>query len=397
MSWQRDDGDWWQGHGNQSWHSYEDGHGWQDSDWRQSGGWSHGQWDLDTYWDEQYYGNKRNSWTSWSGQYSDSTHCDSMSNGKWWETPQGSFWGHTLDAAIEWGRDNGGIIIDKEFCQWWSDQGSKASSSIDTQDGVKPEAEKDQGSPEESGRDQCSTDSQFDHERNEGSTAGKIRYGKDSIPEYDGSSTMREYRRRVKPFESVTSISPQFRAGRLLERLSGQAWKAAETLDIDTIRQEEGVSVLLDHLEKELEPLEYMKTFQVLSYFYNQFRRQRGEQKMSNYDTSFRIQCEKLQEVGSPLEGTSRAWWFLQKAGINDEIRQKVVAAPRAEYDYLKLRQALVAIIPDVNKLEPPKPPDPPGKGQGHRHWQNRKSGSSFRVNAVAEANEEDEEENDDN
>lgn len=110
------------------------------------------------------------------------------------------------------------------------------SSSCSHDEPKQPEAEGQPGREEEGSRDQCSTESQFDAEKTESSIAGKVRYGKDSIPEFDGGGTMRDYRRRVKLFESVTSISPQFRAGRLLERLSGQAWKAAETLDIDAIR-----------------------------------------------------------------------------------------------------------------------------------------------------------------
>ena len=72
---------------------------------------------------------------------------------------------------------------------------------------------------------------------------------------------------------------------------------------------------------------------------------------MTTFDTSFRIQCEKLREVGSPLEGTAKAWWFLQKANISDEVRQKVVSAAGGTYEYTRLRQALVAVVPDVNRF----------------------------------------------
>ena len=112
---------------------------------------------------------------------------------------------------------------------------------------------------------------------------------------------------------------------------------------------------------------------------------------MTSYDTSFRIQCEKLKEVGSPLEGTAKAWWYLQKAYINDEIRQKAVTAAGGVYEYTKLRQALVAIIPDVNKL-PNEVNVSPSTGNSANHprkWQTRKQ---YRVNAVAEGEAEGEE-----
>ena len=288
-------------------------------------------------------------------------------SGKWWETPQGNFWGQTLDDAIEHAIYRGWITTDRAFCSWWAEQGVHSEEATSQPAGISRGSD---GGSEERG-------------------SQKDRYGKEVVPEYDGTTPMREYRRRVKLFESVSGISPQYRGGRLLERLSGLAWKAAETLDISEIANENGVSILLDHLESELEPLEYMKTFQVLTHFYNTFKRQRGEQ-MTEYDTSFRIQCDKLREVGSAIEGTTKAWWFLHKAGISDETRQKVVSAAGGTYDYQRLRQALVAIIPDVNRGSAAESAsNPSGFPNNRRVWQkNGKQGTSHRVNQVTDENE---------
>ncbi len=313
-----------------------------------------------------WYSNSGDGWGTRSGSRG-----SDPSLGKWWNTPQGRLWGNSLDEAIEHALSRGWIHLDKAFCTWWTG-------------GSTSEADNSRESSQEQSV-QGSTHGQSANDSEEGESK-KDRSGKDSIPEYDGTSTIREYRRRVKLFESVTSISPQYRGGRLLERLSGLAWRAAETLNIDDLKNENGVAILLDHLESELEPLEYMKTFQVLSHFYNSFRRQRGEQ-MTSFDTSFRIQCEKLREVGSPLEGTARAWWFLQKAGISDEVRQKVVSAANGQYEYTRLRQALVAIIPDVNKHNfdgASTQQGQPSQSGGHRKWQSHKKVTvSHRVNAV--------------
>ena len=372
MAWHDWHNDWWQGHGNQhSWHSWSD-----NDDGCGNWDWSQRHYESQASW--QSTQPTSSTWT-WSAPGSESSQLEAESVGKWWDTPQGQFWGNSLDEAIEWAMAKGRISVDKAFCLWWSSQtGSDTSLCVGDSQADLGQHPQDLLDPPDGDGESEKIDS----------TGGKVRYGKDSIPEFDGSTTMREYRRRVKLFESVTSISPQFRAGRLLERLSGLAWKAAETLDIESIKKENGVATLLDHLEAELEPLEYMKTFQVLSHFYSHFKRQRGEQ-MSTYDTNFRIQCEKLREVGSALEGTAKAWRFLQKAGISDETRQKVVSAAGGEYDYLRLRQALVAIIPDVNRGDASKNADSssaPQHGNG-RKWQNvRKVTTAHRVNAVAEA-----------
>ena len=296
------------------------------------------------------------------------TDWSSSTSGRWWETPQGSFWGTTLDDAIQIGLSRGWIHLDKAFCAWWMGRDVPEGAASQTSAAVQSNS---QGEGMVTGQG----------EDDDASFQKKERTGKDSLPEYDGSTPIREYRRRVALFESVTSISPQFRGGRLLERLSGLAWKACETLSITDLKCENGVSVLLNHLQTELEPLEYMRTFQVLSHFFNHFKRQRGEQ-MTSFDTSFRIQCEKMREVGSPLEGTAKAWWFLQKAAISDEVRQKVVSAANGQYEYTKLRQALVAIIPDVNRHAAEQAGGgTAGDGSHRRQWQNGKK--QYRVHAV--------------
>jgi hypothetical protein len=374
-----DNHDWWQGRSNQSWQDDEWSNHYSDQRWFSSD-WSQGHWDVESSWNHTPYFSRRSSWTTWSAPHSEHDWQERADSGRWWNTPKGRFWGDTLDEAVEWAVKQGWITTDKAFCQWWSSQNEAIPESLDegTEEPI-PDLEPINASGE------------GDRPSSSVGSSEKVRYGKDSIPEFDGSTTMREYRRRVKLFESVTSISPQYRAGRLLERLSGLAWKAAETLDLESIKTENGVSVLLAHLDQELEPLEYMKTFQVLSHFFDHFKRQRGEQ-MSSYDTSFRIQCDKLREVGSPLEGTAQAWWFLQKAGISDDTRQKVVSAAGGVYDYLKLRQALVAIIPDVHKhADASKSADSSMNGPGPRKWQNaKKFHVAHRVNAVAEAGEDD-------
>ena len=60
--------------------------------------------------------------------------------------------------------------------------------------------------------------------------------GKDHVPEYSGDSPMREYQRRVRLFEASTGIDPSYRAQKLMERLTGQAWRATESLDLGEIQ-----------------------------------------------------------------------------------------------------------------------------------------------------------------
>ena len=86
------------------------------------------------------------------------------------------------------------------------------------------------------------------------------------------------------------------------------------------------MQILLDHLWAELGPLEFVRVFKTLHEFYNKFHRQHSKDFVS-YDTAFRTQLRLLDEVGAGLEGLTKGYWYLAKAGINDDLRQKVVLA----------------------------------------------------------------------
>ena len=192
--------------------------------------------------------------------------------------------------------------------------------------------------------------------------------GKDFIPEYDGSGPMREYQRRVKLFEMSTGIDPTYRAQKLMEKLTGNAWLATETIPLESLKHPEGVSRLLDHLWKELEPLEFLRTFQTLADFYKGFRRSKGQEFVA-YDMEFRRHGQRLEEIGAGLAGVTRAYWFLEKAGLSPELRKQVVAAAGGQYDYAKLRSAVMAIVPQVNKEEEHHGGGHQNSNGGNRQW----------------------------
>ena len=92
-----------------------------------------------------------------------------------------------------------------------------------------------------------------DEESNSQATSSKApRTGKEHVPENDGSGPMRDYQRRVRLFEMSTGIDPEYRAQKLMERLTGAAWQATETLDVKQLKSAQGVEKLLQHLWQEL-------------------------------------------------------------------------------------------------------------------------------------------------
>ena len=196
----------------------------------------------------------------------------------------------------------------------------------------------------------------LDDEPGSAATSGKApRTGKKFVPEFFGSTPMRDYARRVRLFEASTGIDPEYRAQKLMERLTGQAWLATETINLESLKNQHGVNRLLDHLWQELEPLELLKVFSTLEEFYKTFKRARG-QDFTSFDTAFRAQLQRLEEVGAGISGTTKAFWFVEKACISAELRKQVVAASGGVYDYAKLRAALVAIVPQVGKQHSEEP-----------------------------------------
>ena len=71
----------------------------------------------------------------------------------------------------------------------------------------------------------------------------------------------------------------------------------------------------------------------------------RRGQDVVSYDSAFRAQLKLLEEVGAGIEGLTKGYWFLAKADITEDMRQKIVSASGGSYEYEKLRDALAAII----------------------------------------------------
>ena len=175
--------------------------------------------------------------------------------------------------------------------------------------------------------------------------------GKEVIPSWDGTTPIRDYKKRIDLFLSTTAIDPEYRAGRLVEQLSGVAWRAVDTMDVTLLRHPEGVQHLLAHLRSELEPVEFLQTFGVLTNFYKKFKRQKGE-SFIEFDNRYRVQLQKLKEVDAELNDLSKAYWFLETASISEELRKQCISASGGVLQYEKLRTALISIVPSVRRDE---------------------------------------------
>ena len=327
---------------------------------RDAGGgwWDKQSWNNDGRW-QQGYGDAwgSSSWNGWSA-YSNAT----------WQWPQSYGWGQTQWQSTTWG------IRDSE-----AQQKTGPAESGKDRSGEASDAPRSNDDGEDARRQSASTTEDdpwlgaegtgsVEDDRGSSSKSASVKTtGKDFIPEYDGEGPMREYQRRVRLFEMSTGIDPTFRAQKLMEKLTGNAWLATESIPLESLKDPQGVQRLLDHLWKELEPLEFLRTFQTLADFYKGFRRTKGQEFVS-YDMQFRRHGQRLEEVGAGISGVTRAYWFLEKASLSSELRKQVVAAAGGEYDYAKLQAAVMAIVPQVNKEDESQHTGGSGSST-HRQW----------------------------
>ena len=293
------------------------------------------QWQSHQYHDDGWWGNATGQW-QWQSEH------------RGWEQPWGSTW-----QSWDWS-DQRRSWNDQDWHGGWNQDAwshpDSASASHRVSAGDDGEAHRRDSlpttvetAPKENGDGGSVNGSQQSSKPREPKT------GKEIIPSFDGSTPLRDYRRRVQLFLSTTGIDPEFRAGRLVEQMTGVAWKTTETLQMDRLRSPQGVEYLLEHLQAELEPVEHLQVFGTLQQFFKSFRRARGEEFVT-YDMNFRSQMQKLEEIDAGLHGIVKSWWFLECAGLSQELRKQVITASGGSYKYERLREALVAIVPTVKR-----------------------------------------------
>ena len=109
--------------------------------------------------------------------------------------------------------------------------------------------------------------------------------------------TFREYQRRVANFKANT-VAPTWRqAGRLMEKLSGDAWDHCETLgDVTALQTNDGVDQLIEHLRLRFEMIENLRVGRELDDFIYEFARPRSCEILE-YDSLFRTHLARVEAI----------------------------------------------------------------------------------------------------
>ena len=175
------------------------------------------------------------------------------SAGRWFWTPSMWVWGQTLEKAIQDYVNGGWLQIDKEFLDWWSATSGSTQADSHSNGSVRKNNQGVQKTVDFGGSDDGSKGEEACSSNQSDAIPGvkkKPNTGKDYVPGYDGTTPLREYERRVLLFRSTTGIDKEFQGGKLVEKLTGDAWEATESLDLGSLRCPEGPDLLIAHLKK---------------------------------------------------------------------------------------------------------------------------------------------------
>ncbi len=126
--------------------------------------------------------------------------------------------------------------------------------------------------------------------------------------------TFREYTRRVDNFVANTTAPTWRLAGRLVEKLTGDAWEHCETLGSSSeLQQWDAVEKLMRHLKGRFEMIENLRVGREFDDFIYEFTRPRGCE-IREYDSLFRKHLARVESIVGPFNPVTKAHVFLRKA-----------------------------------------------------------------------------------
>eukprot|EP00971_Amphidinium_carterae_P029637 582856-Amphidinium_carterae.2 len=188
-------------------------------------------------------------------------------------------------------------------------------------------------------------------------------------PSWDGNpTTWRRWKEDVKVWElSCKRPSPgdTWPAGRMLARLTGSARAVALRIPYDRLVSTQevpwiGVNVLMELLEQDLIPRQELRQTDALSRFYDgDAGARRAGQSMHAFNSYFLQEVEKLRDEGIHTERMLLAWWYMKKARLNAERKERLLGLLSARdgdipsYDDLPtFMAAATRLFPDIHRGE---------------------------------------------
>ena len=174
------------------------------------------------------------------------------------------------------------------------------------------------------------------------------RDGRDQdTPTFDGKTAFKSYLRRVELWMENTSCAMWKRGLKLLGKLEGDAWEHCEVLETKALKNDEGVTTLLNHLRRRFEQIEALRVGRTLDDFLYEFHRHPDEE-IREYDGRFQQQLYRVEAIIGALNPVMKAHIFLKKARLPPEKQSQITSGAPNKYEYEALRDSTLASIPRV-------------------------------------------------
>lgn len=143
----------------------------------------------------------------------------------------------------------------------------------------------------------------------------------ENVPKLKDDTVYEEYKSRVRVWETATSVDEKKRAAKLIMSMEGNAERHALQLDIETLKTETGVKVLLQELDKLYLKDVTQSAFESIDDFIN-FKRT-ADTSMGDYCRAFRQRHARLQQkrnTTNPIfEDGVLAYYLLSQAGLSED------------------------------------------------------------------------------
>eukprot|EP00971_Amphidinium_carterae_P327486 6458882-Amphidinium_carterae.1 len=208
------------------------------------------------------------------------------------------------------------------------------------------------------------------------------------VRDYDGKDE--DYERKVSIYEANSRVAKARRGGKLLERLSGDAFRKVETLDPSELRCDEGVQMLLAFLRDKYEPLRPLKVGSLMSEFVDNLRRNRGEE-IRDWNSRFESRLREVEEYTGSMNPNVVAFYYLKKLSVPASVESQIVTGASNKYEYDALSRSALACLPRVSMLrggsgDSPKPQGGHGGGGQRPGFKGRPGKKVFETENDADA-----------
>ena len=157
---------------------------------------------------------------------------------------------------------------------------------------------------------------------------------KKSPPVLSKASSYEDYKKLLELWTKFSSLDKKEQGTAVLLSLEGKAQEAVLEIDSDIISSEDGVTKIIERLDKIYLKDILIKKYEALDNFENYKRP--NEVSVSDYILEFDKRYVKTKNLGTQMSDDLLAYRLLRNANLGDQYTKLVKATAKLEYDSMK-------------------------------------------------------------